>query len=73
MAKEIGRGWLIVSGVMFAIYCANVLVGKISLLADVKPFFSLGDVGEFITLFLAVICLVVVMLERETKRYPENM
>jgi hypothetical protein len=30
-----------------------------------ETFFSMGDVGELMVLFAAVICLVVTMLERE--------
>jgi len=37
------------------------------LVYDKDPIFSMGDVGEFIVLFAAVICLVVTMLEREAQ------
>lgn len=67
MSKKVGRWWLVSSGLLFGIYCLNVAVGKIALVADVKPFFSMGDVGEFVVLFAAVICLVITMLEREAQ------
>ena len=65
MSEKIGHWWLISSGLLFGIYCLNVAVGKIALLSDKEPLFSMGDVGEFIILFAAVICFVVTMLERE--------
>ena len=67
MSEKIGHWWLISSGVMFGFYCLNVALGKIALVSDAKPLFSLGDVGEFFVLFAAVICLVITMLERESK------
>ena len=72
MSKKIGRWWLISSGLLFGIYCLNVVVGKIALVSDMKPFFSMGDVGEFLVLFAAVMCLVVAMLEREAQQQAEN-
>ena len=66
MSEKIGHWWLVSSGVLFGLYCLNVALGKIALVSDKKPFFSLGDVGEFFVLFAAVICLVVTMLERES-------
>ena len=65
MSEKIGHWWLISSGLLFGIYCLNVAVGKIALLSDKEPLFSMGDVGEFIVLFATVICFVVTMLEQE--------
>jgi heme A synthase len=67
MSKKIGNRWLIGSGLLFGLYCLNVAIGKIALISSQKPFFSMGDVGEFMVLFAAVICLVVTMLEREAQ------
>jgi hypothetical protein len=67
MSKKTGNWWLVSSGLLFGLYCLNVAVGKIALLSNTKPFFSMGDVGEFMVLFGAVICLVVTMLEREAE------
>ena len=72
MSKKIGRWWLISSGLLFGIYCLNVAVGKIALVSDMKPFFSMGDVGEFLLLFAAVMFLVVAMLEREAQQQAKN-
>jgi hypothetical protein len=65
MSKKAGNWWLASSGLLFGFYCLNVAVGKLGLVYDKDPIFSMGDVGEFIVLFAAVICLVVTMLERE--------
>ena len=67
MGKKAGNWWLIGSGLLFGFYCLDVAVGKIALLSQKTPVFSMGDVGEFIVLFAAVICFVVTMLEREAQ------
>jgi hypothetical protein len=67
MSKKIGNWWLASSGLFFGFYCLNVVVGKLSLLSDKDPVFSMSGVGEFIVLFAAVICFVVTMLEREAQ------
>ncbi len=65
MSKNTDRWWLLSSALLFGLYCLNVALGKIALLSDKAPFFSMGDVGEFFVLFAAVICFVITMLERE--------
>lgn len=65
MSKRIGYWWLIGSGLLFGFYSLNVAMGKIALISNQQPLFSLGDVGEFVVLFAAVICFVIAMLERE--------
>jgi heme A synthase len=67
MIKKRGYSWLVSSGILFGFYCLNVVVGKIALLSDKKPFISMGDVGEFIVLFAAVVFFVIAMLEREAQ------
>lgn len=67
MSKANGHWWLLTSGLLFAFYCVNVGVGKIALMLGKKPLFSIGDVGELLVLFAAVICFVVTMLEREAQ------
>lgn len=67
MIKKTGYWGLVSSGLLFGLYCLDVAVGKIALVSDTKALFSLGDVGEFIVLFGAVICLVVTMLQREAE------
>lgn len=65
MTNKLGNIWLIASGLLFGLYCLNVAVGKLAVGSGEAPFFSLGDVGEFMVLFAAVLCFVVTMLERE--------
>jgi len=67
MSQRIGRWWLVSSGLLFGFYCLNVAMGKIALVTDQEPLFSIGDKGEFIVLFAAVICFVITMLEREAQ------
>ena len=67
MSKKLGRWWLICSGLLFGFYCLNVAVGKIALASGEQPIFSIGDVGEFLVLFAAVICFMITALERESQ------
>ena len=71
MTQNVGNRWLIGSGLLFALYCVDVAVGKMALGTGEPPLFSLGDVGEFLVLFAAVLCFVVTMLEREADREAE--
>jgi hypothetical protein len=68
MTQKAGNKWLITSGLLFGLYCLNVAVGKLAIGSGEPPLFSLGDVGEFMVLFAAVLCFVVTMLEREAHR-----
>ena len=43
----------------FVVFLANVVLGS----SGAKPFF--GDVGEMMTLFIAAICFVAAILQRE--------
>lgn len=67
MNNRAANFWLIFSGLFFGFYCLNVALGKLAHLSNGKPAFSLGDVGEFMVLFAAVICLVITMLLREAQ------
>ena len=53
---------LAISGAIFAIFVANVLMGALAR----APF--LGDVGEMLTLFAASVAFVVAILMREARR-----
>jgi len=44
MSNKIGLWWLISSGLLVGIYCLNVALGKIALLSDTEPLFSMDDV-----------------------------
>lgn len=54
-------------GLFFAFYAANVLTGKLSVLAG-SEFRGVGDVTEFLLLFSAVICFVAGTLFLEQRR-----
>ena len=68
MNQNVGNRWLIGSGLLFGLYCLDVAVGKMAIGSGEPALFSLGDVGEFLVLFAAVLCFVVTMLEREAYR-----
>ena len=60
-----GRGALISSFVLFAIYFINVLVGKINISYGLTlPHF--GNIAEFLLLFAFCIMLIIAALKRET-------
>lgn len=63
--KRRGRAALILAGAGFAVFVANAVVGKASLLLGAPTPVHLGNVPEFLLLVLAVICFVVAILERE--------
>lgn len=65
MQTKPGTGWLICASLLFALFVTNILLGKAALSPDFQAPFSLGDVGEFLVLFLAVICFIACVLQRE--------
>ena len=66
MKTKPGTGWLVLAGLFFMLFIANILLGKAALAPDVENPLKLGDVGEFLVLFAAVICFVTGVLRRET-------
>jgi len=44
MSNKIGHWWMVGSGLLFGFYCLNVAIGKIALVSDKKPFFSIIEV-----------------------------
>ena len=73
-AQRRGRLLLLVSGVVFVLYLANVLVGKASTLAGATSPVSIGDVPEFLLLFLASasFAVAVIQLEIAAERGPNG-
>ncbi|MGB5200196.1 MAG: hypothetical protein WBN68_16610 [Sedimenticolaceae bacterium] len=57
--------WLSVTGALFGLFFFDVLLGKAALEYGFNPMLKLGDVGEFLVLFAAVICFIVEVLRRE--------
>ena len=60
-----GTGWLVLASLLFALFLANILLGKAALAPDFETPLALGDVGEFLVLFGAVICFITGVLRRE--------
>ena len=64
-----GRIWkdkqLLAAVVLFAVFIANVVIGKIAILGGATTVPGLGDVGEFLVLFAAVVLFIAVCLRRE--------
>ena len=63
--RTFGRQALLAAGVCFAVFVANTIYGKISVLRGATEVPGLGDVGEFLVLFVAVLFFIVACLERE--------
>lgn len=64
-----GRIWknkrLLAAALLFAVFIANVVIGKIAILGGATTIPGLGDVGEFLVLFAAVVLFIAVCLQRE--------
>ena len=65
MSIKPGTGWLVLASLLFMLFIANILLGKAALAPDFETPLKLGDVGEFLVLFAAVICFVAGVLRRE--------
>ncbi len=59
------RGTLLAAAILFLVFVANIVVGKIAVLGGATVVPGLGDVGEFLVLFAAVILFIVACLNRE--------
>lgn len=64
--------WLILAVALFGWFVVNVLVGKWAISQADPPGFLVGDIGEFLILFLSVICFVVTILIRESEVQKTN-
>ncbi|MDJ0895200.1 MAG: hypothetical protein QNJ92_08675 [Alphaproteobacteria bacterium] len=60
-----GRGFLLAALVFFVIFAANIVWGKIAITQGATTTPGLGDVGEFLTLFVAVVLFIAACLARE--------
>ena len=65
-----GRYLLYSSIAVFAVLAVNIVVGKIAVLNGATETVGLGDVGEFIALFIAMVLFIAACLARE--RHSEN-
>ena len=60
-----GRNALLGAGILFAVFAVNIVVGKVAVLGGATTVPGLGDVGEFLVLFAAVILFIIGCLARE--------
>ena len=60
-----GRGFLLASLACFVVFAANIVIGKIAIARGATTTPGLGDVGEFLTLFVAVVLFIAACLARE--------
>jgi hypothetical protein len=63
--RPITRWALLAAGVLFLVLAVNIVVGKIAVLGGATVVPGLGDVGEFLVLFAAVILFMIGCLSRE--------
>ena len=66
------RGTLLAAAILFLVFIANVVVGKIAVLGGATVVPGLGDVGEFLVLFAAVVLFIVACLTRERAEDSTN-
>jgi len=63
---------LLGAGVLFVVFIANVVIGKIAILGGATSAPGLGDVGEFLVLFAAVVLFIAACLARERAQNQNN-
>lgn len=60
-----GRGLMLASLLVFLVFAGNIVIGKVATLQGATTAPGLGDVGEFLTLFVAVVLFIAACLTRE--------
>ena len=63
---------LIASGVLFLVFLANIVIGKIAIARGATTTPGLGDVGEFLLLFAVVVLFITACLAKEREREESN-
>ncbi len=63
---------LVGAGVLFAVFAANIVIGKIAVLGGATTVPGLGDVGEFLVLFASVALFIAACLARERAQDRKN-
>ena len=56
---------LLAAALLFVLFIANVIIGKFAILSGATVVPGLGDVGEFLVLFVSVVLFIGVCLRRE--------
>jgi len=73
MHEMIRNKALLGAGILFVIFIANIVFGKIAVLSGATTTPGLGDVGEFLVLFAAVVLFIAACLARErAQKQQEN-
>ncbi len=63
---------LLAAAVLFLVFVANIVIGKIAVLGGATVVPGLGDVGEFLVLFAAVVLFIAACLTRERAEDPRK-
>ena len=66
-----GRLALWGAAICFVAFVANIVIGKIAVLGGATSTPGLGDVGEFLLLFVAVVLFIAACLARERAQNGE--
>jgi len=67
-----GRNALFAATALFVVFAGNIVVGKIAVLGGATTVPGLGDVGEFLVLFAAVVFFIIACLAREREQNQKN-
>ena len=65
-SSRAARSLLVVAALLFIVFCINIAVGKVAVLSGATEAPGLGDVGEFLVLFAAVVLFIIGCLYRES-------
>ena len=71
-APAAGRRPLIAAFVLFLAFIANIVVGKVGVMMGATEAPGIGDVGEFLVLFAAVVLFIAACLARERQANPKQ-
>jgi len=61
-----GNRWLLLCALLFALFTADLLLGKASIAFGFTPPLRAGDLGEFLLLLAIATCFVIGALRRES-------
>ncbi len=64
--RKKGDLWLLLCGLLFALFTLDLLLGKASIAFGFTPPLRAGDVGEFLLLLATATCFVIGALCRES-------
>tara|TARA_A100001391_G_scaffold126628_1_gene86590 strand:+ start:171 stop:428 length:258 start_codon:yes stop_codon:yes gene_type:complete len=67
-----GRKLMLASLVFFLVYAANIVLGKVAMSQGATTLPGVGDVGEFLILFVSVVLFIAACLARERASKAES-